>query len=83
VRFTVNDPRGTADVARRGLGIALLPLDSVGGEGQGLVRLCADFGEAEPLDLYVVYPTRRLLPQRVRMAIDWLAKDGARGSAEH
>ncbi|HVY28182.1 MAG TPA: LysR family transcriptional regulator [Polyangiaceae bacterium] len=80
VRFTVNDPRGTADAARHGVGITLLPLDSVGQEAQGLVRLCADFGEPEPLDLYVVYPTRRLLPQRVRMAIDWLAKGDADGS---
>ncbi len=75
VRFTVNDPRGTADVARQGLGIALLPLDAVAQNAQGLVRLRTDFGEPQPIDLYVVYPTRRLLPQRVRMAIEWLTKE--------
>jgi DNA-binding transcriptional LysR family regulator len=73
VRFTVNDPRGTADVARQGLGIALLPLD-LAEDSRGLQRLRADFGEPEPVDLYVVFPTRRLLPERVRLAIDWLAK---------
>jgi LysR family transcriptional regulator AphB len=75
VRFTVNDPRGTADVARQGVGIALLPLDAVAENAHGLVRLRTDFGEPEPLDLHVVYPTRRLLPQRVRMVIEWLARE--------
>jgi DNA-binding transcriptional LysR family regulator len=76
VAFTVNDPRGTAEVARQGVGIALLPLDSVANDSHGLVRLRTDFGEPEPVELYVVYPTRRLLPLRVRLAIDWLAKEG-------
>jgi len=75
VGFTVSDPRGTADVARQGVGIALLPLDLVAEHSQGLVRLRSDFGEPEPVDLQVVYPTRRLLPQRVRMTIDWLVDD--------
>jgi len=79
VGFTVSDPRGTADVTRQGLGIALLPLELVAQDARGLVRLRADFGEPEPVDLQVVYPTRRLLPQRVRMAIDWLVNDGKRG----
>lgn len=82
VRFTVNDPRGTADVARQGLGIALLPLDAVAKDSKGLVRLRTDFGTPEPVDLHVVYPTRRLLPQRVRMAIEWLAKDRGPGDAK-
>ena len=73
--FTVNDPRGTAEVARLGIGIALLPVDTVADDPQGLVRLQPDFGEPEPVDLYLVYPTRRLLPQRVRLVIDWLTKE--------
>src|SRR6185369_13845200 len=76
VGFTVNDPRGTAEVAREGVGIALLPLDTVANDAQGLVRLRTDFGEPDPVDLFLVYPTRRLLPQRVRLAIDWLTKEG-------
>jgi DNA-binding transcriptional LysR family regulator len=82
LRFTVNDPRGTADVARQGVGIALLPLDAVAHDTQGLVRLQTDFGEPEPVSLYVVYPTRRLLPKRVRLAIEWLAKERKHGGAE-
>jgi LysR family transcriptional regulator AphB len=76
VAFTVNDPRGAAEVARQGVGIALLPLDTVGDAAQGLVRLRTDFGDPEPVDLYVVFPTRRLLPLRVRVAIDWLVREG-------
>jgi DNA-binding transcriptional LysR family regulator len=72
--FAVNDPRGAIDVARRGLGIALAPLDAVPADTGDLVRVEADFGEPQPVDLFVVYPTRRLLPLRVRMAIDWLAR---------
>jgi len=75
VVFTVNDPRGIAEVARLGLGIALLPVDAEADDLPGLVRLRTDFGEPEPIELYVVYPTRRLLPLRVRLAIDWLVEE--------
>jgi DNA-binding transcriptional LysR family regulator len=72
-RFAVNEPRAALNAATLGLGVALAPLDAAATNGGELVRLAADFGEPESIDLYVVYPTRRLLPLRVRMAIDWLA----------
>jgi len=72
-RFAVNDPRAAVDVARQGVGIVLAPLDAAEEHGRELVRLRADFGEPEPADLFAVYPTRRLLPRRVRLAIEWLA----------
>jgi len=72
LRFAVNDPRGAVEVARKGLGFVLAPLDAVA--DTGLVRLKTELGEPEPVDLYLVYPTRRLLPQRVRLAIDWLTQ---------
>jgi DNA-binding transcriptional LysR family regulator len=71
VRFAVNDPRAAVEVARQGLGFVLAPLDAVA-DRSGLVPVSTDVGAPEPLDLYLVYPTRRLLPLRVRMAIDWL-----------
>jgi LysR family transcriptional regulator AphB len=74
VRFAVNDPRGALEVASRGLGIALLPVELVAANSRSMLRLQTDFGDPESLDLYIVYPTRRLLPQRVRMAIDWLSQ---------
>jgi LysR family transcriptional regulator AphB len=73
-RFAVNDPRGALEVASQGLGIALLPIELVGENSRSMLRLQTDFGEPEALELYIVYPTRRLLPQRVRMAIDWLSQ---------
>jgi DNA-binding transcriptional LysR family regulator len=71
-RFAVNDPRAAVNVARLGIGIALVPVDAVSRADRDLVQLQADFGAPEPIALYVVYPTRRLLPRRVRLAIDWL-----------
>jgi DNA-binding transcriptional LysR family regulator len=82
-RFVLNDPRGAVDVARRGVGIVLAPVDAVDAADRELVRLRADFGEPEPMALYVVYPTRRLLPQRVRLAIEWLAKIEGAGARGH
>jgi DNA-binding transcriptional LysR family regulator len=73
-RFVLNDPRGAVDVARRGVGIVLAPKDAVDANDPEVVELRTDFGEPEPMALYVVYPTRRLLPERVRLAIEWLAK---------
>lgn len=71
--FSVNDPRAAVDVARSGLGVVLAPLEAVP-EDSELVRLKTDFGEPQDAELFIVYPTRRLLPLRVRAAIEWLAK---------
>lgn len=70
-RFAVNDPRAGVAVAKLGLGVVLAPLDGLAADA-GLVQLTPDFGEPVPIDLFMVYPTRRLLPRRVRMAMDWL-----------
>jgi LysR family transcriptional regulator AphB len=78
-RFVLNDPRGAVEVARGGVGIVLAPMDAVDAGDPDLVELRADFGRPEPMMLYAVYPTRRLLPQRVRLAIEWLAKGGGFG----
>jgi DNA-binding transcriptional LysR family regulator len=77
-RFAVNDPRAAIEVARRGVGVVLAPVDAA--VEAGLVALETDFGSPEPVDLYVVYPSRRLLPRRVRLAIDWLAQPRYAGS---
>ena len=77
-RFAVNDPRAAWEAASQGLGIVLAPLDMPADPLRALVPLKADFGEPEPVDLYIVYPTRRLLPRRVRMAIDWLVESPLR-----
>ncbi len=58
-----------AQAARRNLGVAMLPVDMVDGELQQL-----EVTSATPLtrDMFAVYPSRRLLPARVRKLIDFL-----------
>ena len=73
-RFAVNDPRAAVELTRRGLGVYLAPLDAVADGAPDLMRLRTPFGEPAPLDLFIVYPSRRLLPRRVRQAIDWLTQ---------
>lgn len=69
-RFVINDPRSAVDAARHGLGIVLAPLAAV--PARALVKLSTELGEPRPTDLYIVYPARRFLPVRARLAIDWL-----------
>ncbi|WP_171118953.1 LysR family transcriptional regulator [Ruegeria sp. HKCCA5463] len=59
-----------AQAARRNLGVAMLPLDMVDGDLQRL-----EVTDTIPLtrDLFAVYPSRRLLPARVRKLIDFMA----------
>lgn len=80
-RFAVNDPRAAVNVARLGVGITLVPVDAVSQGDRDLVQLQPDFGTPEPIGLFIVYPTRRLLPQRVRLAIEWLFE--SEGKATH
>jgi LysR family transcriptional regulator, transcriptional activator AphB len=70
-RFTISDPRAAVEIARQGLGFALLPRDAAAGVAELEPVACA-LGEPEPVELFVVYPSRRLLPRRVRLAIEWL-----------
>lgn len=77
-RFVVNDPRAAIDVARRGVGLVLAPTDA---DVTGLVPVMTELGEPRAVELFVVYPTRRLLPQRVRLAIEWLASSSRESRA--
>lgn len=74
-RFRVDDPRVAIEAARAGLGVVRAPLQAV--VDAGLVQLgCVD-GDPMPRTVYAVYPSSKLLPARVRLVVDWLAKDGA------
>ena len=68
VRFAVNDPRAAVDAAREALGLVIAPVEAA----EGLVRIHPPFGEPAPVVLYLVYPSQRRLPRRVRLTIDWL-----------
>ncbi|HET9956578.1 MAG TPA: LysR family transcriptional regulator [Polyangiaceae bacterium] len=73
-RFVVNDPRAAVEAARQGLGYVLAPADAVSERDRALVRVRPSFGEPESREVFAAYPSRRLLPVRVRLALDWLAK---------
>ena len=72
-RFTVNQPRAAVEVARRGVGFVLAPLEAVT-DAPELVQVRTSLGEPEPLPIYAVYPSRRMLSARVRLVLDWLAR---------
>jgi DNA-binding transcriptional LysR family regulator len=72
-RFTVNEPRAAIEVARHGAGFVIAPIDAAA-QAPELVPVRTVLGEPETAQVYVVYPSRRLLPARVRLVIDWLAR---------
>jgi len=73
-RVVVSDPRVAVAAAQAGLGVVRAPLSLVRRKGSGLVQVECEQGEPEPRALFAVYPSRRLLPLRVRAAIDWVTK---------
>lgn len=72
--FRANDPRLAVAAARAGLGVVRAPRELIELEGKALVTLDCELGELEGRDLFAVYPSRRLLPLRVKAAIDWVMK---------
>jgi DNA-binding transcriptional LysR family regulator len=75
-RLTVNDPRLAIMAAVEGLGVVCAPADAVEQQGRALVPLTVEGRTVEARDLYAVYPSRRLLPTRVRLALDWVKTHG-------
>ncbi len=73
-RLIVDEPRVAARAAAEGLGLACVGDDLVG--DRRLVRLDVRGMKPAARELHAVYPSRRLLPSRVRLAIDWVAKHG-------
>ena len=73
--FTVNDPRVAVEAAKAGLGVVRAPRDLLQREKRSLVLLECALGEPEGREMYAVYPSRRLVPLRVKAAIEWVLKD--------
>ena len=75
-RFTANTIEGLHQACLGGLGIAMLSrwdvADEVAGGLLAEVRLAE--GEPEPLAIWAVYPTRRMVPAKVRLFIRFLAE---------
>ncbi len=68
--FRVNDPRVAVRAAAEGLGLVCAPQELA--RGAGLVEITSDLGAPAPRDLFAVFPSRRMMPKRVRLAIDWI-----------
>jgi len=75
-RFSVNDPRVTIAAAMEGLGVVCASKEAIEAQGKALVQLTVTARTVEPRELFAVYPSRRLLSARVRMALDWVMKHG-------
>ena len=71
-RFAVNDPRAAVEIARTGLGLVLAPIEAVAKGDRSLVRVEPAFGRPADADLFLVYPSKRHLPARVRLLVDFL-----------
>ncbi|MDE1158371.1 MAG: LysR substrate-binding domain-containing protein [Neorhizobium sp.] len=72
---SVNDARSYVNAAITGMGVAQCPRFMVkeAVEKGELVEIFSDW-TCEPLPLYIVYPQTRHLSNKVRVFVDWLAK---------
>jgi DNA-binding transcriptional LysR family regulator len=75
-RHTVNDPRVAIAAAVEGLGVICAPMAALEPHRDKLVQLTVVGRTVEPRELFAVYPSRRLLPRRVRLALDWVREHG-------
>ncbi len=75
-RISVNDPRVAVAAAVEGLGVVCAARESIEQHGQSLTQLTVTARTVEPRELFAVYPSRRQLPARVRLALDWVMKHG-------
>ncbi|MCY1075101.1 LysR family transcriptional regulator [Archangium lansingense] len=74
--FNVNDPRVAIAAAVHGLGVVCASSEAIEEQGKALVRLTVTGRTVEPREFFAVYPSRRLLAPRVRMALDWVMAHG-------
>ena len=74
-RLILSDPEAIAEAAQRGLGVALLPMPfafAPVASGALLRLLPGWYADAGPLSLY--YPSRRLLPAKTRVFVDFVVE---------
>ncbi|SES28892.1 LysR family transcriptional regulator [Rhizobium sp. NFR03] len=73
--LSVNDARSYVNAAIGGLGVAVAPgfMINAALESGALIDVLPEW-RIEPVPLYIVYPQRRHLSNKVRVFVDWLAK---------
>jgi DNA-binding transcriptional LysR family regulator len=74
-QLKTNSSEVVSEVVRSGLGIALRSTWDVGDDLRSgrLVKVLPRYHASSKVAIYAVYPTRRFLPQKVRLFIDWLS----------
>ncbi|KQS75519.1 LysR family transcriptional regulator [Rhizobium sp. Leaf384] len=73
--LSVNDARSYVNAAIGGLGVAAAPGFMIDAAlSAGTLRQVLPGWRVKPIPLYVVYPPRRHLSNKVRVFVDWLAK---------
>ena len=71
-RVMINDPRPAIAAAVAGLGVVCTTVDALAAYGPSLVELTITGRQPEPRELFAVYPSRTLVPTRVRAALAWV-----------
>ncbi|MCE9669757.1 LysR family transcriptional regulator [Myxococcus stipitatus] len=71
-RFCADDPRVMISAAVAGLGVVCAPTEVIEQQGRQLVAVTVAARAVESRELFAVYPSRRQLPSRVRLALDWI-----------
>ena len=81
-RLVSNNWEIVVSAAIEGKGIALVPqfIARSAIEKGHLIELC-DSEEIQPLDLYALFPTRTIMPTRIRLLVDFLSKKWKRPMA--
>lgn len=74
----VNDPRVAVEGAVRGLGLVCAPLEMLEARKRELTLLTVRGRTFEPREIFIVYPSRRLVPSRVRAVVDWFFRKARR-----
>lgn len=74
----VNDPRVAVEGAIRGLGLVCSSLEMLTARKKELALLTVRGRKFEPREIFIVYPSRRLVPSRVRAAVDWFFRKSRR-----
>lgn len=81
-RFRVNTPDGIRTATLDGLGIAYAPVwlfeDAL---LDGRLQLLLEDYPGPPSPIHIIYPERRLLPQRAKLFMDFVAEEFAREAA--
>lgn len=75
-RYHVNSTEGVREGVFAGLGIGMIPTFHFSDEiEKGRIKVLLNEHQPEPFPIHAVYPSRRFVPLKVRVMIDYLAEE--------